>query len=175
MFENIKLEKIIDSQSISEKVKELAGMISADYREKNPLLVCVLYGSFIFMSDIVRKIDIDIKTDFIRISSYSKGNVSEPVVLVSDISADIENEHVIIIEDIVDTGLSVQFLQDLFLERKAGSVSCCAMIDKTERRERNVKIDYYGFRIEEGFVVGYGMDYMNLGRNLKDIYIMKNV
>lgn len=167
------IKKIFDVKDISSMVKHLAGNISRDYRDKNPVTVCVLKGSFIFLADLARAMDIDFRIDFMRISSYRNGEDNEQIILVNDIVEDITNEHVIIVEDIVDTGYSLKYLKEHLLLKKPASVSCCALIDKRERRDCEYGIEYPGFRIDSGFVVGYGMDYKGWGRNFSEIYVIE--
>lgn len=167
------LEKLIDSTLIAERVRELGKKISSDYSDKNPVIIGVLNGGFIFLADLVRHITTNVRIDFIRLSSYKSGITSEQITLVNDIVSNLADEHVIIVEDIVDTGESLKYLMDHFSKKNPCSIKTCALIDKKERRSCSVEPDYTGFRIESGFVVGYGMDYDGKGRNLVDIYIMK--
>lgn len=168
------LHKLFDSGDIARMVENLAVKISDDYRNKNPIVVGVLNGSFIFLADLVRKLDIEFRIDFIRISSYRSGENNEQISLVNDISEEIEGKDVIIIEDIVDTGNSLKYLMEHLFTSNPGSIKCCALIDQKERRECEVRVDYPGFEIRTGYVIGYGMDYNGWGRNFSDIYVINN-
>lgn len=177
MFESeqLHLHKIIDAQTIEKRVKELALSITDDYSGREPLLAAVLKGSFIFLADIARHIDLAVKIDFITVSSYGSGTTAGEISLLSDIGAAVRDKDVIIVEDIADTGNSLKYLKDHLEKMGPSSLRTCILIDKTERRGNIVDIDYTGFRVSEGFVVGYGMDYKEKGRNLKDIYVLTNL
>ena len=167
------LKKIIDSDSIRRKVKELGAIISASYADTNPVLIGVLNGSFIFLSDLIRNIDIVHETDFIKISSYTNGSSAGDIKLIHDISANIEGRDVLIVEDIVDTGYSLTYLKKHLNSYGPSSLKTCALVNKVERREAQVEIEFKGFDIHRGFLIGYGMDYKGWGRNLRDIYTLK--
>ncbi|MGC9099996.1 MAG: hypoxanthine phosphoribosyltransferase [Caldisericum sp.] len=169
------IEKILVSQEeIKKRVKELGKEISKDYKDKFPLFVCILRGAFVFLADLVREVDIPISVDFMAISSYSgKTESSGQVKILKDLDTPIEDRHVLIIEDIVDTGLTMDAVTRLLKTRKPKSIKICTLLDKVERRIINVKVDYYGFRIPNSFVVGYGLDYEEKYRNLPYIGILK--
>jgi hypoxanthine phosphoribosyltransferase len=169
------IEEILVSESeIKKRVKELGEEISKDYKGKFPLFVCILRGAFVFLADLVRNVDIPISVDFMAISSYGgKTESSGQVKILKDLDTPIEDRHVLIIEDIVDTGLTMDAVTRLLKTRKPKSIKICTLLDKVERRLINVKVDYYGFRIPNSFVVGYGLDYEEKYRNLPYIGILK--
>jgi len=169
------IEKILISESeIKKRIKELGEEISKDYKDKFPLFVCILRGAFVFLADLVREVDIPISVDFMAISSYSgQTESSGQVKILKDLDTPIEDRHVLIIEDIVDTGLTMDAVTRLLKTRKPKSIKICTLLDKVERRIINVKVDYYGFRVPNSFVVGYGLDYQEKYRNLPYIGILK--
>lgn len=168
------LEKVLVSkEEIATKVKELAAQIDADYQGKNPLMLCILKGSVLFFSDIVREMKIPLEIDFMAISSYGSGTTSGIVKLVKDIDYSIENKHIVIVEDIVDTGHTLAYLKALLNQRHPASIKICAMLDKFERREADITVDYKAFDIANEFVVGYGLDYDQKYRNLPEIGVLK--
>lgn len=168
------LEKVLVSkEEIAMKVKELAAQIDADYQGKNPLMLCILKGSVLFFSDIVREMKIPLEIDFMAISSYGAGTTSGIVKLVKDIDYSIENKHIVIVEDIVDTGHTLAYLKTLLNQRHPASIRICAMLDKFERREADITVDYKAFDIANEFVVGYGLDYDQKYRNLPEIGVLK--
>ena len=158
---------------IQAKVKELAGMISKDYAGKELLVVGILKGAFMFFSDIVRSIEVPLTIDFIIASSYIKTETSGEVKIFHDIRKDISDKHILLIEDIVDTGITLNQIRERILARCPGSLKICAFLDKKERRIVEVPLDYIGFEIPNIFVVGYGLDYDNKFRNLPYIAIFK--
>ncbi len=165
------LEPILSPDVIAERITALGQTISHDYQGQQLLAIGVLKGSFIFMADLVRAIDLDLQMDFIRVSSYGSSTSSSGTIeLVSEPSATIAGRHVLLIEDIVDTGLTLQWLRGHFLSLGAASVKVCSLIDKDERREQAVEIEYAGFKINQGFLIGYGLDCDELYRNLKGVY-----
>lgn len=166
------LRPLILPDEISKRVKELGSEITKDYEGKNPLLIGVLKGGFIFLSDLVRNIDLDVGIDFVRVASYGgKESPGQPELLL-DVSIPVQDRDVILIEDLLDTGGTMSFIKDLLLSRKPASFKICALINKRERREKEVKVDYLGFEIEKGFIVGYGTDWAEKGRNLPGIYVL---
>jgi hypoxanthine phosphoribosyltransferase len=154
--------------TIATRVGELGAQITADYRDKQDVVVIgVLKGSVIFMADLVRHIALPIRLDFIGISSYGDATVSSGVVQITqDVSRPIEGKHVIVVEDIVDTGHTVAYLMDNLATRRPASIKLASLLHKPERSEREVKIDYLGFTIPNKFVVGYGLDIAQQYRNL---------
>ena len=165
------LKKVVPPEKLRKVVDEMAATIREDYRDKNPLVVGVLKGCFIFMADLTRRIDIPLEIDFIRVKSYGqKGETRGELQLVKDLETDIRGRHVLLVEDIIDTGHTMAMLLELLKSRKPASLKVCALIDKGERREKVVELDYTGIAIEQGFVVGYGLDYSECYRNLDGIY-----
>ena len=158
---------------IQKKVRELADSISADYENKNLLAVGILKGAFVFYSDLVRMIRVPLTVDFILASSYVKSNTSGEVKLMHDITEDTTDKDVLLVEDIVDTGITLNYIRERVLMKGPRSLRICAFLDKTERREVEVPLDYVGFAIPNEFVVGYGLDYDNKFRNLPYISIFK--
>ncbi|MBW1974124.1 MAG: hypoxanthine phosphoribosyltransferase [Deltaproteobacteria bacterium] len=166
------LKQVIDEQSIRSRVKELARTIEADMRYcEDVVIIGILKGAFIFMADLVRHFSFPMQIDFIRIASYGTGHTSSGEIRVTkDIEVDIEGKHVLLIEDIVDTGLSLKWVMDYLKKRKPASLKVCVFIDKKERRECEVSVDYVGFEVQEGFLVGYGLDYSERHRELPGVY-----
>lgn len=161
---------VLSSDKIADIVTELAAKISSDYRGNKIIIVCVLKGAFIFLADLVRKLKIPVEVEFIRISSYGAGtSSSEKISLKMDMTADVKDKNVIIVEDIIDSGLTLEYLIDYVRSLRPKSLKVCAMINKLERRKADVKIDYAGHTVEKGFLVGYGLDYAEQYRNLPDI------
>ena len=161
------------ADEIAEKVAELGERISLAYQGSEVLIVGVLKGGFMFMSYLVRRINLPVKIDFARLSSY--GNADSPigdVMIVDDIHEAITGKHVLIVDDIMDTGHSLLTFKQHLLEKGPASVRYCTMIDKAGRREASISPDYYGFRITEGFVVGYGLDFAENYRALPQLYVL---
>jgi len=165
---------IISKEDIAQRVDELALQIRSDYRGKNPLLIGVLKGSFVFLSDLVRAMNIPAEIDFVRLASYGAGTEnSGKIKLVKDIETPIKDRHVLVIEDIVDRGLTVRFLMDYLSFRQPASLKLCALFDKPSRRKVEVPIDYVGFTVPDAFVVGYGLDLGEKFRYLPDLCIFE--
>lgn len=167
------LTKIIAQEDIENKVKLLALQISEDYKGLNPVLIGVLKGCFIFLGDLIRNLDIIHEVDFIKISSYRDGSTNSEIKLVNDITTSIDGRNIIIVEDIVDTGNSLNFLKDHLANYGPESMKTCTLVYRKNKSENCPEIEYKGFEIEEGFLIGYGMDYGEWGRNLRDIYIVE--
>jgi len=163
----------LTTRQVQAKVKELANRISTDYFGKELLAVGILKGSFMFFSDIVRSIEIPLTIDFIIASSYIRSETSGEVKIHYDVKEDISDRHVLMIDDIVDTGITLNHLRERILARSPASLRICAFLDKKERREVDVPVDYVGFEIPNHYVVGYGLDYDNKFRNLPYISIFK--
>ncbi len=164
-----RIDGVLYSQKqIAEKVTELAEQIEKDYRHLEDILVVgVLKGANIFMSDLIREIKLSLSIDFIAVSSYGTSTESSGVVrILKDLDVDIEGKHVLIVEDIVDTGLTLQYLTDILKRRKAASLKICTLLDKPSRRKCDLSIDYVGYEIPDRFIVGYGIDYAEKYRNL---------
>lgn len=169
------IEKVLYSEEvILNKVKELGNIISTDYDGKVPVFIGVLKGSFVFMSDLMRSINISCQIEFMAVSSYgNKSETTGAVKITQDLSTDIEGRHVIIIEDILDSGLTLSYLVNYLKGRNPASIKICALLDKPERRQADVTADYLGFEVPDEFVVGYGLDYAEKYRNLPYIGILK--
>lgn len=161
-------------EELAEKVKELGAKITADYTGKDPLIVGVLKGSFVFMADLMRRIEINCEVEFMAVSSYGSGTTTTGAVKITkDLNHDIEGRHVIIIEDILDSGVTLNYLKQYLAGRKPASISICALLDKPARRIADVKADYVGFNCPDAFIVGYGLDYAEKYRNLPYIGVLK--
>ena len=174
-FNNPNLDTLFDAEAIQARISEMGQLIAKDYEGKNPLLVIVLKGACIFASDLLRAIDIKLGIEFMAISSYgSSTRTSGEVRIVKDLDVPIEGRDILVVEDIVDTGLTLSYLLANLHARGAKSVKLAALLDKHERREREVGIDYLGFTIPDEFVVGYGLDFAERYRNLPYIAILKN-
>jgi hypoxanthine phosphoribosyltransferase len=173
MNEDIK-EILFTEEQLAGKVAELGAAITADYREKNPLIVSVLKGSYIFMADLTRHIDTECSIDFMVVSSYGMGTKSSgEVQIIKDLSYQIEGRDLIIVEDILDSGVTLSYLMRVLKARGANSIRLCTLLSKPERRKVDVKVDYLGYEIADEFVVGYGLDYAERYRNLPYIGILK--
>lgn len=168
-----KFKKLISREEIHNKVAEIGHRISLDYRDKNPIFIGVLNGAFIFLSDLMRQITIPCEVDFLKLSSYGDEKVSTGnVVEQKHISSDIEGRHVIVVEDIVDTGLSAEYLLSNLSKDNPASLALVTLLHKPDATRHSVKIDYVGFQIPTLFVLGYGLDYAQEGRNLAQIYVI---
>lgn len=174
-FGNPNLEVLLSEQQIQERIRELGSQITRDYAGRNPLLIGVLKGACFFLSDLLRAIDTRLGIEFMAISSYgSSTRTSGEVRILKDLDVPVEGRDLIVVEDIVDTGLTLSYLMANLASRGAASVKLVALLDKSERREREVKIDYLGFQIPDHFVVGYGLDFAERYRNLPFIAVLKN-
>lgn len=165
---------MIPEEKIKDKVKELGARIRKDYAGKKVIFVCVLKGAVIFFADLVREIgsEVDVQLDFLAISSYGASTKSSGVVKIQkDLSSDIHGKHVVIVEDILDTGLSLHYISKLLRERLPESLEICVLLDKAERRTQQVDVKYTGFTIPDEFVIGYGLDYAGQFRQLPSIHI----
>lgn len=167
-------EVLISKEEMLETVKELGQRISKDYENKDLVLVCVLKGAVVFFADLMREITIPIDMDFMSVSSYGSSTKSSGVVrIIKDLDINITNKHVLIVEDIVDTGLTLKHLKELLATRGPLSVKICTALDKPSRRTVDLEIEYRGREIEDKFVIGYGLDYAEKYRNLPDVCILK--
>lgn len=165
---------LLTEDQLREKIRELAEQITNDYRGRNPLVICVLKGAFIFMADLVKQLDMSIEIDFMAVSSYGASTKSSGVVkIIKDLDVSVEGRDVIIVEDIVDSGLTLTYLIDVLERRNALSVAVVALIDKPERRTSGIEVEYRGFILPDEFVVGYGLDYAEKYRNLPYVGILK--
>ncbi len=167
-------EILIPEETLKAKIAELGAKITEDYKGKELLLVCVLKGAVIFVSDLMRKIDLPLDIDFMAISSYGSETKSSGVVrILKDLNTGIEGKHVLIVEDIIDSGLTLSYLVDNLRSRGPESVEICTILDKPERRTIDLDIKYTGFQVPDEFVVGYGLDYAEKYRNLPYIAVLK--
>ena len=165
---------IITRDEIARKVAELAAEIKRDYKGKNPLLIGILKGSFVFMSDLIRAMNMPVEVDFVRLSSYGAGKESSGKIrLIKDVETPIKDRNVLVVEDIVDRGRTVRFLLDYLSFREPASLKLCALFDKPSGRKVEVPIDYVGFTVPDAFVVGYGLDFKEDFRYLPDLCIME--
>lgn len=169
------IERVLFSEEeLKRRVRELGARITADYAGKKPALISVLRGSYVFMADLTRCIDLPCTVDFIATSSYGKGTASSgQVQITKDLSDGIEGRDVIVVEDILDSGNTLFYLLQVLQARRPASIRLCTLLDKPERRVREVEADYSGFTIPDAFVVGYGLDYAEKYRNLPYIGILK--
>lgn len=164
---------LISREKLEERIHELGKQISEDYKEKRPIFIGVLNGAFMFLADLMKSVEIPCEVDFIKLSSYGDEKVSSGKVTdKKQIDADIEGRHVILVEDIVDTGLSIRYLIDKIKTKKPESVSVITLLHKQDATVYDVDIDYIGFKIPTLFVLGYGLDYAQEGRNLAQIYVI---
>jgi len=167
------LTLLFSKEEIAETVARLAQEISADYADKSLVLIGVLKGAFVFLADLVRHLTIPAQIEFIRIASYgSKKESSGEIIVTKEVETPLEGKDVLVIEDIVDTGLSLQFLIDHLRSKNPASVKVCALVDKRSRREVAVQVDYTGLTMDDGFIVGYGIDFNEQYRALPEIFVV---
>ncbi len=165
---------LLSEEEIRSRIRELGAEITADYAGKEPLFVGVLKGSFVFMADLIRSVDLPCGMDFMVVSSYGKGTKTTGAVkIVKDLSQDIEDRDVVIVEDILDTGVTLSYLTRYLSNRNPASITIATLLDKPERRRAAVQAKYVGFTVPDAFVVGYGLDYAETYRNLPYIGILK--
>ena len=166
---------ILGSDRIQARIADLGHEISTDYKDGKLVLMGVLNGAFMFLADLARAVDLPMEIDFIRVASYGESASSSGTIkLLKEAELDLTGKDVLLVEDIVDTGITVNWLRNYFEQHQAGSVKICALIDKKERREADVHIDYTGFTImDKGFLIGYGLDYAGLYRNLPEVYCLE--
>ena len=165
---------LISEEQLQKRITELAEAITRDYEGKELTMAAILNGAVMFYTDLVRKVDLPVHFDFMRVSSYAKGTASTGVVKIhKDLDEDITGRHLLLVEDIIDSGNTLSYLKDYFLNRGAASVKICTLLDKPERRLVPVKVDYVGFTIPNEFIVGYGLDYAEDYRNIPYIGILK--
>jgi hypoxanthine phosphoribosyltransferase len=167
-------EVLISSEEIEDKVREIGARITEDYKGEEPLLIGILRGAVVVMSDLMRNIDLQCELDFMDISSYGSGTSSSGVVrILKDLEENITDRHVLIVEDIIDTGLTLSYLLRSLQARKPASLEICALLSKPSRRRAKLDVRYLGFEVPDEFVVGYGLDYAGAYRNLPDICVLK--
>lgn len=166
--------QFINKAKVQQKVRDLAGQINSDYADKTPLFLPILNGSFIFASDLVKQIEVPCKISFVKISSYAGTASTGQLKTLIGLEESLFNQDIIIVEDIVDTGLTLQKIVDELKSLGTRSVEVIALLRKQPAREKGISVKYVGFEIDNEFVLGYGMDYDGLGRNYKDIFRAKN-
>jgi hypoxanthine phosphoribosyltransferase len=167
---------LFNQQEIRNEVEKLAQQIKRDYQEKNPLLIGILKGSFIFMADLVRLLDIPLEIEFVTLSSYGRGRkkTSGKVKIVQGLRTAIKGRDILVVEDIVDVGLTLDFFLGYLRRKKPASLKVCALFDKPSRRQVLIPIDYVGFTVPDAFLVGYGLDYDERFRNLPGLYFLED-
>lgn len=165
---------LISKEQIAAKVAEIGAMISTDYEGQDLLVICVLKGAIIFTADLLRHITVPVAVDSIAVSSYGASTHTSGVVrFLKDLDESIEGRNVLVVEDIIDTGLTLKYLTENLLSRKPKSLRICTLLDKPARRQVDIRPDYVGFKIEDQFVVGYGLDFAERYRNLPDVGVLK--
>ncbi|GAX88645.1 hypoxanthine phosphoribosyltransferase [Effusibacillus lacus] len=165
---------LFTEEQIQNRIGELGARIAQDYADKNPLVICVLKGAVLFMSDLVKRIEVPLEMDFMAISSYGVSTKSSGVVrILKDLETGVEGRHVLIVEDIVDTGLTLSYLRDSLLRRDAASVRIVTLFNKPSGRKIEITPDYSGFEVPDEFIVGYGLDYAEKYRNLPYVGVLK--
>jgi len=167
---------LLTEEQIQKRIKELAEQISSEYKSSTPIFIGVLNGSFLFMSDLIRSLTINCEIDFFKLSSYGDAKISSGNVrLLKELNCDVNDRDIIIVEDIVDTGLSIKYIEELFAEERPSSMKVVSLLVKPESIKYDVKIDYIGFKIPNKFVIGYGLDYAQKYRNLRGIYVLNEI
>ncbi|GFN33797.1 hypoxanthine phosphoribosyltransferase [Paenibacillus xylaniclasticus] len=167
-------EVLFDAETIQNKIKELGEQLSHDFEGRTPLVICVLKGAFIFMADLVKQLNIPLEIDFMAVSSYGASTKSSGVVkIIKDLDVTVEGREVLIVEDIIDSGLTLSYLIDVLERRNAKSVTVVTLFDKPARRTVELEADYKGFILPDEFIVGYGLDYAERYRNLPFVGILK--
>lgn len=175
MIDSSSVGKILYSpEDIAKRVKELGQQISKEYEGKEVILVCILKGSYVFTADLSREIDVPCSVEFMQVSSYADSTVtSGSLKIIKDINVPVDGKHLIIIEDIIDTGITLNNLKKMLSTRNPASLKLCAFLDKPSRRKVDIEADYVGYEVEDNFLVGYGLDYAQKYRNLPFIAILK--
>jgi hypoxanthine phosphoribosyltransferase len=167
-------KSLISAEQLAERIREIGDQITVDYAGKEILMIGVLRGAVIFMADLARAIKVPVALDFMAVSSYGAGTSSSGTVrILKDLDEDVQGKHVLVVEDIIDSGLTLNYLLDNLKSRNPASIKMCTLLNKPERRKVNVHIDYNGFSIPDYFVVGYGLDYAEKYRNLPFIGVLK--
>ena len=170
---NQKLNLYIDHTQIIERVREIASEINQDYAGKTPIFIGILNGAFVFLSDLIREIKIDCEIDFLKLSSYGDSKISSgDITLLKELNCEIEGKDIIIVEDIIDSGLSIKYMKTLIEKNNPSSLRIVTLLYKEETAKLDFEIDYIGFKVDNKFVVGYGLDYAQKYRNLKNIYML---
>jgi hypoxanthine phosphoribosyltransferase len=164
---------LLSEEQIQNRIKELAVQISFEYKSSIPVFIGVLNGSFLFMSDLIRYLSINCEIDFFKLSSYGDAKISSGnVKLLKELNCEVNDRDIIIVEDIVDTGLSIKYIEELFAEKRPNSMKVVSLLVKPGSLKYDVKIDYIGFKIPDKFVIGYGLDFAQKYRNLRGIYVL---
>ena len=164
---------LLTEEKIHKRIKELAEQISLEYKSTVPVFIGVLNGSFLFMSDLIRYLNIDCEIDFFKLSSYGDAKISSGnVKLLKELNCEVNDRDIIIVEDIVDTGHSIKYIEELFAEKRPNSMKVVSLLVKPGSLKYDVKIDYIGFKIPDKFVIGYGLDFAQKYRNLRGIYVI---
>lgn len=165
---------LLKEEEIQARIKILGEQISKDYSEKVPVFVGVLNGAFLFLADLIKNIYVDCEIDFFKLSSYGDEKISSgDVTLLKELNCDVKGRDIIIVEDIVDSGLSIKYIEELFAEYNPASMKVISLLVKPESLKYNIKIDYIGFEVPSRFVIGYGLDYAQKFRNLRSIYVLE--
>lgn len=168
------MKQIINKSLINKKVINLGLSISKNFIGKNPILIGVLKGSFIFTADLLRSIKIDCEVEFVKVQSYKGAKSTGNVEIISDINTNLKGRHIIIVEDIIDSGKTINFLYNEFKQKSVKSISVATFLMKSNQQKFDFPIDYIGFEIKQGFVVGYGLDYNQKYRNLDSLYVIES-
>jgi hypoxanthine phosphoribosyltransferase len=167
---------LFSRQAIEQAVLKLAERINADYRGRSVVMVGILKGSFVFLADLIRKLDLDVTVDFVVLRSYGSGTASSgEVKILKDLSAPIEGKDVLVVEDIVDTGVTLTYFMDILRQRRPRTLAICALIDKKARRKVAIDVDYVGLEMDDGFIVGYGLDCNERYRNFPEIWVIREL
>lgn len=164
---------LITKDRIEQRVEAVAQQISRDYQHKNPVFICVLKGAVVFFSDLIKRLDIRMEAEFMTASSYRGTQSTGKVDITKALDCDIKGRHIVIVEDIIDSGLTVKRIMQELEDKGAASIKLCVLLDKPECRKTQVKADYVGFEIPNVFVIGYGLDYEQQYRNMADICVLK--
>ena len=168
-------ELFLTEEVIQKRIKELARQISSDYKGKMPIFIGVLNGAFIFMADLIKNVSINCEVDFFKLSSYGDSKISSGNVrMLKELNCDVNGRDIVIVEDIVDSGLSIKYIEQIFSKYSPTSMKVCSLLMKPDSLKYDVKIDYIGFKIPTKFVIGYGLDYAQKYRNLKSIYVLSD-
>ncbi|WP_069999850.1 hypoxanthine phosphoribosyltransferase [Cellulosilyticum sp. I15G10I2] len=168
----LKLETLISEDELQKRIKELGAQITKDYEGQEIIVLCILKGGVMFMTDLVKHIQVPIKMEFMVVSSYGDEYKSSGVVkILKDLDEPIEGKHVLIVEDIIDSGRTLRYIKSILRERGPQSIKICTLLDKVEQRQTNVDVQYTGFTIENEFVIGYGLDYKQYYRNIPYIAV----
>jgi hypoxanthine phosphoribosyltransferase len=163
-------QRLYTAAEIDQRVGELAAQINHDYARRKVHLVCVMRGATVFMADLVRKLDLEVTYDYICVHSYESSSSSGVVRLTKDLDENVESRHVIVVEDIIDSGLTLNYIKENLQSRKPASMALCTLLDRPHRRKIDLSLDYVGFVIPDKFVVGYGLDFEQKWRQLPDIW-----